>query len=134
MHEYYKQSQMEYYNNLNNDSKKQLRDYAVLAGAGLFTLWWFPINLIFVHLVTKAYMKDPKNLLHSFLLEFWVFVHFAMANTKKLYRYASGKKDTVRSHKKDDDNTRLEKDQNQNEENARKIQEQEEMETHDKEL
>ena len=123
---------MEYYNNLNNDSKKQFRDGAVLAAAGLFALWWFPFNLIFVHLVTKAYMKDRKNLVHSFLLEFWEFVHFAMASAKQLYRYASNQKNGVRSHMKNDHDTRLEKDQNHNDEDNKF--EQEEMETHDKEL
>ena len=80
---------MEYFNQFTSDTKTQLRDGALLTVLGFFVIWWFPLNLLFVHLVTKAYSKDPNNLFSTFLVEFWNLVNFTITKAKELAKQAS---------------------------------------------
>ena len=88
---------MEYFNQLNSNTKKLMRDCSMLAVIGFFTIWWFPINLLFIHLVTKAYTKNRENLFSTFLMEFWDLVNYGIAKGKELAKYASPQEPLNRS-------------------------------------
>ena len=66
-----------------NYSKMQILTYSAI-GLGLyFTLWLFPINLIVVHLLTRAYIRDKDNLLESLQTESIVFTKSCITQSLK---------------------------------------------------
>ena len=66
-----------------NYSKTQMLAYSSI-GLGLyFTLWIFPLNLIVVHLLTRAYARDKDNLLDSLKTESIIFTKSCISTSIK---------------------------------------------------
>ena len=51
------------------ENKKTTAEYVFLGLVGLYTLWWFPINLIYGYLAFKAFTRDRQNILNSMYCE-----------------------------------------------------------------
>ena len=51
------------------ENKKTTTEYVILGFIGLYTIWWFPLNIIFGYLAFKAFTRDRKNILHSMYCE-----------------------------------------------------------------
>jgi hypothetical protein len=48
-------------------NKSNMGQAIVLGIMSFFLIFWFPVNLVFVSLLTKAYDRDSTNILQSFI-------------------------------------------------------------------
>lgn len=60
-------------------------NYSVASLLFFLTIFIFPLNLLYVHLITKAYVNDKTNLLKSFMHETIVLYTFLKTHVLNLY-------------------------------------------------
>jgi len=71
------------------ENKKNTFEYTLVAIMGIYVLFWFPINFIYMYLCGKAFTRDKRNILSALCIEFAENTKYIVLQAKQFLTDAS---------------------------------------------